>query len=101
MLWLPTLTRDTLLRRDKNDHYRLILASPMKTEEASALQKILQQKGYDAVILPRRVADDLTLYRVEIGGLKSLEAADHACRIAGAKCWISLAENVRLGGTNE
>lgn len=100
-LWLPTLTRDTLLRRDKNDHYRLILASPMKTEEASALQKILRQKGYDAVILPRRVADDLTLYRVEIGGLKNLEAADHICRITIAKCWMSVTEDVRLGGKNE
>lgn len=100
-LWLPTLTRETLLRRDKNNRYRLILASPEKVGEARTLQETLRQGGYDAMIKPRRVSDDLTLYRVEVGGLKSVEAADQACRIAIARCWISFTEDARPGGRNE
>ena len=100
-VWLPPLTRETLLRRDKNDRYRLILASPMKAEAARTLQGALRHKGYQGVITDRKVSDDLILYRVEIGGLKSLEAADEACHIAIARCWISFAEDAPLGGTNE
>jgi cell division septation protein DedD len=73
----------------------------MKAEAARTLQGALRHKGYQGVITDRKVSDDLILYRVEIGGLKSLEAADQACHIAIARCWISFAEDAPRGGTNE
>lgn len=94
----PPLTRDTLLHRDKTDRYRLILASPEEIRAARTLRDTLLQRGYDAVIIPRRVSDNLTLYRVEIGGLKNLAAADQACHIATARCWISFDEDARQRG---
>jgi hypothetical protein len=36
----------------------------------------LSNSGYQAVITPKKVADDLLLYRVEIDGLKNFEEAN-------------------------
>ena len=37
----------------------------------------LRNEGYQVTITPRKVTDNLLLYRVEIGGLKGFEEAHH------------------------
>lgn len=98
---LPPLAQETLLRRDTNGRYRLILASPIKQEEARILQDALKRKGYDTVIREQKVSSDLVLYRVEIDGLKSPEAAHQVCRSTIARCRVLFAKEARPGGDNE
>ena len=76
-LLLPCLTPETLLRKQPDGSYRLIVASfqqpnrqPMNTPD------VLSNKGYQVTITPRRVSEDLLLHRVEIDGLKNLEEAN-------------------------
>jgi len=72
-LWLPPLTQETLLRTQPDGSYRLILASFRSSLEAKEFAQIVRQKGYAAEIIPRRVSDNILLYRVEIQGLKNEE----------------------------
>ena len=70
-LWLPPLTKETLLRKQPDGSYRLILASFYNSPEAKELAQVVRQKGYTPVITPRRVSDSILLYRVEIEGLEN------------------------------
>jgi hypothetical protein len=45
------------------------------------------------VVSPRRVSDDLMLYRVEINGLGNIDAVNQAWEIASINQWITFAEN--------
>ncbi len=93
-LWLPPLTRETLLRREPDDSYQLTLASLPSSIGAANLAQAVRNKGYKVVVTPRRVADDLLLHRVEISELKNLQAASQAWNIATANGWISLLDQV-------
>ena len=75
-LVLPRLTPETLLRKQSDGSYRLIVASFRSQIEADAYAGRLSNRGYHVTITPRRVSDDLLLHRVEINGLKSLEEAN-------------------------
>lgn len=94
-LWLPPLNRDTLLRKQPDDSYYLILASPPYSLWASELAQAARSEGFRAEVTPRRVSDSLSLHRVEIVGLMSLEDAHRAWDVAVARQWIPLAEFVR------
>jgi general secretion pathway protein A len=87
---VPPLTRETLLRRQPDDTYHLILDSFFNAQEAENLGKNVRLKGYEVAITPRKVSNNLVLHRVEIPGLKNLETANHAWEAATANRWVSL-----------
>jgi len=92
-LWLPPLSRETLVRQQPDGSYRLILASHRNPQQSAQLAQIARLKGYDVVVTPRRVSDDLMLYRVEINGLENVDAVNQAWEIASANQWIAFADN--------
>jgi LysM domain len=92
-LWLPPLSRETLVRQQPDGSYRLILASHRNSQQSAQLAQIARLKGYDVVVTPRRVSDDLMLYRVEINGLENVDAVNQAWEIASANQWIAFADN--------
>jgi hypothetical protein len=55
--------------------------------------QIARPTGYDVVVTARRVSNDLMLYRVEISGLKTVDAVNHAWEITSANQWIAFAGN--------
>jgi hypothetical protein len=73
---LPFLTQETLLRPQPDGSYHLIVASFHSRAGADEFARLLSRKGYLVNVITRRVADDLSLHRVEIDGLKSREEAD-------------------------
>jgi general secretion pathway protein A len=92
-LWLPPLSRETLVRQQQDGTYHLILAVFRNPQQAAQLAQTVRLNGYDMVISPRRVSDDLTLYRVEINGLGNIDAVNRAWEMALANQWIALAED--------
>jgi general secretion pathway protein A len=92
-LWLPPLSRETLVRQQPDGSYRLILASHRNPQQSAQLAQIARLKGYDVVVTSRRVSDDLMLYRVEINGLENVDAVNQAWEIASANQWIAFADN--------
>jgi general secretion pathway protein A len=91
-LWLPPLSRETLVRQQQDGTYHLILAVFRNPQQAAQLAQTARLNGYDMVISPRRVSDDLMLYRVEINGLGNIDAVNQAWETALANQWITLAE---------
>jgi general secretion pathway protein A len=92
-LWLPPLSRETLVRRQLNGSYSLILASHRSPQQSEQLAQVARLRGYDAVVTPRRVSDDLILYRVELNGLENADAVNQAWNLALANQWIAFAGN--------
>jgi hypothetical protein len=92
-LWLPPLSRETLVRQQPDGSYGLILTSLRNPQQAAQLAQIARLKGYDVVVTPRRVGDDFIVYRVEINGLKDVDAVDQAWGVALANQWIASADH--------
>jgi general secretion pathway protein A len=92
-LWIPPLSRETLVRQQPDGSYTLILASFRNPQQSSQLVQIARPTGYDVVVTARRVSNNLVLYRVEISGLKTRDAVNQAWEIASANQWIAFAEN--------
>jgi general secretion pathway protein A len=92
-LWLPPLSRETLVRQQADGTFNLILASFRNPQQSAQLAQIARLKGYDIAVSPRRVSDDLMLYRVEISGLGDTDAVNQAWEIASVSQWITFAEN--------
>jgi energy-coupling factor transporter ATP-binding protein EcfA2 len=67
-LLLPRLTKETLLRKQPDGSYRLIVGSLRSPTGADEYARLLSNKGYQVAITPRRVSDNLLLYRVEMDG---------------------------------
>jgi general secretion pathway protein A len=76
-LLLPALTPGTLLRKQPDGSYRLIATTFYRLPKAGEYVARLRNEGYQVTITPRKVTDNLLLYRVEIGGLKGFEEAHH------------------------
>ncbi len=76
-LLLPSLTPETLLRRQADGSYRLIVASFRSPTGADEYAQRLRNKGYHVSITPRKVSEDVQLYRIEIDGLQNPEEANH------------------------
>lgn len=76
-LLLPSLTPETLLRRQADGSYRLIVASFQSPTAADEYAQRLRNKGYQVSITPRKVSEDVLLYRIEIDGLQNPEQANH------------------------
>ena len=90
-LLLPPLTRETLLRQQPDGSYRLIVASFRSLRGADEYARLLGNNRI--TITPRRVSDNLLLYRVEIDGLKNLEEANQAWESGLRNEWIAFAGN--------
>jgi general secretion pathway protein A len=89
-LWLPPLARETLVRQQPDGSYSLILASFRTPQQSGQLVQIAHQKGYEVVVTPRRVSDNLMLHRVEINKLENVDAVNTAWEIALANQWLVL-----------
>ena len=92
-LWLPPLSRETLVRQQPDGSYSLILASFRTPQQSEPLVQIARQKGYDVVVTPRRVSDSLMLHRVEIKNLDNVDAVNNAWETALANQWLVAVEN--------
>jgi len=100
-LWLPPLSRETLLRKQPDGSYRLVLASFASSMGAERLSQVVRSKGYEVTVTPRRVSDDILLHRVEIERLKNLQAVNQAWNTALANTWFSFPDNSSAGGSSE
>ena len=92
-LLLPSLTPETLIRRQPDDSYRLIAASFHSLRGASEYARLLSSKGYQVTITPRKISNSLSVHRVEIDGLKNLEEANQMWKTGVRDEWIALAGN--------
>jgi general secretion pathway protein A len=103
-LLLPSVTQETLLRKQPNGSYRLIVASFASQTGASESARLVGNTGYQVMITPKRVSDDLLLYRVEIDGLKNLEEANQAWETGLRNEWFAFVGNSgsrdEVSGTN-
>jgi general secretion pathway protein A len=92
-LWLPPLSRETLVRQQPDGSYSLILASFRTPQQSEQLVQIARLKGYDVVVIPRRLSDSLMLHRVEINRLANADAVNKAWETALANQWLAFVEN--------
>ena len=72
---LPALSQDALARQNPDGSYRLVVASFLTRPEADRSAQRLAKENYRVIITAKRVSNDLLLHRLEIDGLKNLEAA--------------------------
>jgi hypothetical protein len=97
-LWVPPLTRDTLVRQQPDGSYHLIVGSFRGPAQAEQVARQARQKGYTTVIAPRKLGDGLLVHRVEIRGLRGLQAVDDAWQTAVTDRWMTFA-GLRAGST--
>ena len=77
-IWLPPLTRETLLRKEADGSSRLIVGSFRSFLEAEKFRQKVKGRGFNANILPRKVSARIFLYRVEIEGLQDIDTINRA-----------------------
>jgi hypothetical protein len=92
-LWLPPISRETMVRQQPDGSYRLILTSLRNPQQSAQLAQTARLKGYEVAVSSRRLSDDLMLYRVEIDGLENLAAVNRAWEVAAANHWLALVES--------
>jgi general secretion pathway protein A len=90
-LLLPALTPETLVRKQPDGSYRLIMASFHNLTGADKYARLLSSKGYQATITPRRVSESLLVHRVEIDGLKNFEEASRIWEAGRKNEWLAFA----------
>ena len=74
-LVVPDLTQETLVRKQGDGSYSLIVASYINRTDADELANRIRKEGYLAIIATTKVSTDLALHRLKIDGLKTLGAA--------------------------
>jgi general secretion pathway protein A len=78
---LPSISRDTLLRKQNDGTYQLILGTfPTETAAQKAAQEA-REKGYNVKVNKRRIAGSRSFYRVEIEKIPDTAAADRAWKL--------------------
>lgn len=77
-VWLPSLTRDALLRQQADGSYHLIIGSFHSAGEAERAARTARRRGYVATITQRRMSRTRLLFRVELEQLQDLATADRA-----------------------
>jgi general secretion pathway protein A len=100
-LRFPSLTRETLQRKQPDGSYHLILASFPSLMVGQRFAQAIRLKGYEVVITRREISENLSLHRVEIAGLKTLEAANQAWEAALANRWLSFTDAFSEKSKNE
>jgi general secretion pathway protein A len=96
-LLLPSLTPETLLRKQSDGSYQLIVASFHNLTGADDYAGRLRNKGYQVTITERKVSDDLLLHRVQIDGLKNLDEANQTWQTGLRNEWLVFAGNTGPG----
>jgi hypothetical protein len=96
-LLLPVLTSETLLRQQPDGSYRLIVASFLSRTGADEAAGRIGKEGYQVIIIPKRVSNDLLLHRLEIDGLKNLEEATQTLETGLKNQWLTFAGKPRHG----
>jgi hypothetical protein len=86
---VPALTQQILVRRQYDSSYRLVVASFLSRTEAYESARGIQKRGYRVVVIPRRVANDLVLHRLEIEGLKNLQEATRILETGLRNEWLT------------
>jgi general secretion pathway protein A len=81
-LWVPPLTRDTLVRQQPDGSYHLMVGAFQTRPQAEQVAQWARLKGYTTVISPRNLGNGLVVHRVEIRGLEGLRAVDDAWQTA-------------------
>lgn len=92
-LVLPSLTLETLTRRQPDGSYYLIVASFRSPIAADEHARLLRNKGYRVSVTPRKVSDNLLLHRVKIDGLRNLEEANQIWQTGVKNEWLAFAAN--------
>lgn len=81
-LVLPSLSRETLLSKQADGKYRLILGTFAKEPEAEKAAREARGKGYVATVTKRRVTSGARpLYRVELEKLPDTATVDRAWKL--------------------
>lgn len=96
-LLLPPLTAETLLRKQSDGSYHLIVASFQNPTGADEYAGRLRNIGYQVTVTPRKLSDDLLLHRVQIDGLKNLEEVNQTWRAGLRNEWLVFAGNMEPG----
>jgi general secretion pathway protein A len=94
---LPPLTRETLLRKQPDGSYRLIVASFPSLKGADEYARRLGNEGHHVMITSQWVSHNLLLHRVEIDRLKNLEEANQTWEAGVRNGWFMFASNPRHG----
>ena len=87
-LLLPVLKQETLLRKQADGSFRLAIASFLSRREADMLAERVMRDGFGVIITAKRVSSNLLLHRLEIDGLKDLQAVNQTIQIGFKNRWI-------------
>jgi len=77
-IWLPSLTRETLVRKQPDGSYHLIVGAFYSRAAATKMAQTARDEGYIAQVTQQRITRARTLYRVALEQLPDLAAADQA-----------------------
>lgn len=91
-LRLPSLDPETLIRKQPDGSYRLIVGSFLSHQAAERIRDRLRRARYDVDVITRRLTDNLEVQRVEIVKLQTREAAQQAWNTALANCWLQITD---------
>jgi type II secretory pathway predicted ATPase ExeA len=91
-LHLPSLDAGTLIRRQADGSYHLIIGSFLSSQAGERIRDRLRREGYQAALTTRRLTDNLEVHRVELTGLPTREVAQQAWNTARANCWLQIAD---------
>ena len=80
LLKLPPQTRDSLLRKQEDGSYQLILAAFHTAQRARSFSRRVESEGYHTQTTQRQVSRNLLLHRVTITDLSNRGAAAQAWR---------------------
>ena len=91
-LRLPSLDADTLIRKQPDGSYRLIVGSFLSHQAAERTRDRVRRAGYEVDVTTRRLTDNLEVHRVEMIGLQTREVAQQAWNTALANCWLQITD---------
>jgi type II secretory pathway predicted ATPase ExeA len=91
-LRLPSLDAETLIRRQADGSYHLIIGSFLSSQAAERTRDRLRRAGYQATSTTRRLTDNLEVHRLEVTGLPTRDVAQQAWNTARANCWLQIAD---------
>jgi len=90
-LLLPALSEETLLRRQPDGSFLLIVASFLSRREAEEFAQQIVRDGLPVIVTAKAVSNNLVLHRLEITGLKNLEQARQTIQLGFKRRWAPFA----------
>ncbi len=77
-IWFPQLLKETLVRQQPDLSFHLAVRAFRKQTEARQFAQSVRAQNYPTVVTTYKMADDLTISRVEIEGLADQDAVERA-----------------------